>query len=220
VNPPHHALSADEAEAIIADALRANDRYVREVVEGFNVCPFARAARVSGRAVRAVSLIAHDDVDAVVAVIEGFEQRDETIEIVQLIFPRIGLDAPSFDAFVTRVRGARDKRAPKAPFALAAFHPDYRFNDATPDTLVAFFRKSPDPMIQLVRLSVIDALTRDAGTLMVTDEWIERLLRGEGPPPPSVSRRITLDNHARLAHHGYAAIAAIYTAIAADRVRR
>jgi hypothetical protein len=209
-------LSPDEAEAVTAEALRLNDRYVREVIERFNVCPFARGARISGRAIREVLLFDACDEEKAADAVERHERGPESVEIVQLILPRVKASARAFEDFVSRVRAARALRPGTAPFALAGFHPEFGLNLKNADTAVAFFRRAPDPMIQLVRLTAIDALTRDA---LTPAEMVERFLRGEEPPPPPINQRITRDNYALLQREGTEVIAAIYAAIAGDRRR-
>jgi len=203
-----------DLDAITAEALRLNDRYVREVVEAFNVCPFARGARLSGAAVREVSLLDACDPSAVVAVVDRYERGSPEVSVVQVIYPRLKVSALAFDALVSAARALRAAREQTPPFALASFHPDLALDASTPDALVAFFRRTPDPTIQLVRRSVIDALTRDPEAYAAQ---VERFLRGEAPPPPSVAARITRDNFDRVTRDGPEVIAAIYAAIARDR---
>ena len=201
-------------ESVAAEALRLNDRYVREVVEAFNVCPFARGARLSGAAVREVSLLDACDPGAIVDVVERHERGPSEVSVVQVIYPRLKVSALAFDALVSAARALRAAREPTPPFALASFHPGLALDASTPDALVAFFRRTPDPTIQLVRRSVIEALTRDPDAYAAQ---VERFLRGEASPPPSVAARITRDNFDRVARDGPEVIAAIYAAIARDR---
>lgn len=67
-------LSPEEAAAVTAEALRLNDRYVREVIERFNLCPFARGARVSGRAIREVLLFDACDEEKAADAVERHER--------------------------------------------------------------------------------------------------------------------------------------------------
>ncbi len=209
-------LTDAEAAAVTAEALRLNDRFVREVIEHFNICPFARGARTSGRAVREVLLHATPDVAPVRAAVARYEAGSEHIEVVQLIMPRLALTPAAFDEFVAAVRAALGR---ETPFALAGFHPDFTFHATTPAALVRFFRKAPQPMIQVVRVSVLDAIARDTTTTLTPHELLERYLRGEPPPPPPMSERIARDNHARYLRDGAEAIAAIYASIAREQGR-
>ena len=61
-------------------------------------------------------------------------------------------------------RADRARRAPDAaaPFLLAAFHPlagATTPGEANAGALVSFIRRSPDPMLQLVRASLLDGLS-------------------------------------------------------------
>lgn len=206
--------SSEEVVAVTAEALRRNDRYVLEVVEGRNVCPFARGARVSGRAVREVLLLERCDEVAVADAIARYEAGDAGVEVVQLIFPRLAVAPRLFEDFVGRVRTERALRPGPCPFALAGFHPDFALDLRTADTAVAFFRRAPDPTIQLVRLTAIDEITRHDPT---PAELIERFHRGEPPPPPPIQARITRDNYERVRHDGAAVVGALLDAIARDR---
>lgn len=213
-------LSPEEAEAIRADALALNDRYLREIVEGFNVCPYARGARVAGRTDRAVLLQTHLGVDPALDEIARYERGDDAIEIVQLIFARLAVGPAEFDEFVGRVRAARDAIAPKPPFALACFHPDFKANFASPDALVPFFRRAPHPMIQLVRFASLHAIHEGSTEMCPTPELIALLLRGEAMPRAiSMTERIARDNFERAKGDGVTRFEAIYASIADDRAR-
>lgn len=213
-------MDDDPPDALTADALRLNDRYVLEVVEAFGVCPFARGARVAGRSAREVLLQSTLDPAPVLAAIERHEQGPESVEVVQLILPDVVATPHAFDDFVAAVRAARAARAHRPAFALAAFHPDLALDASSPDALVPFFRRTPDPTIQLVRVAVLEALSREAGPFAAAPDAVERFLRGEGPPPPSVGAWITRANFDGLQRTGPGPIAAIYTSIAEERSRR
>src|SRR5262249_34670628 len=62
-----------------------------------------------------------------------------------------------FDAFVARVQVDASELHPigEAPFALAAFHPDAAADLQTAERLVPFLRRTPDPCVQAVRMSVL-----------------------------------------------------------------
>jgi hypothetical protein len=83
------------------------------------------------------------------------------------IYPRVALDAAAWGTFAERVRRAdRARRAPgsAAPFLLAAFHPLVGAGVAAgsdPNALVALIRRTPDPMLQLVRASLLERLGPD-----------------------------------------------------------
>jgi hypothetical protein len=180
--------------ALAAEALRVNARYVDEVVIGWNLCPWAARAWHDGQVVRrvfeaTVPVAATDDVVAFAG--ELATNADAAIGLA--IFPRAGVTVGAWESFAERVRrGARG-------FLLAAFHPDYGDASDTPvdpRRLVAHIRRTPDPTLQLVRASLIDALARDGRDL---------------------SADIACDNHQTVTTRGPAALDALLADIRSDR---
>jgi hypothetical protein len=138
----------------------------------------------------------------------------ERVEIGLLIFPRFDGDSRAFDAFA---RSALDGLS--SPFASATFHPQAGYSVDSPAQMVGFFRRSPDPTIQLVRRSVLERVR--AGTS--PGRAIRFTLQGwaaiTGPPRETVSDRIATDNHARAGAGAQAEIERVLTSIAEDRAR-
>jgi hypothetical protein len=157
---------------LVDEALRLNARYVEEVVIGWGLCPWAAQAWREGAVARRVLTEATPDPNAVLAFVDEIAPRPET-SIGLLIFPRVTLDEAAFGAFAERVRRADRARRPPgdaAPFLLAAFHPatEARAGAATaasPAALVSYLRRTPDPMLQLVRASLLENLSRDGRDL-------------------------------------------------------
>ena len=204
---------------MIEEALRINQRYLTEIVEAFDICPFARPARSGGALARRVLLDATPDVAPSLAQIDALA-ADAAIEVAVLIYPRLALSAPRFDEFVAALRAADEARRPP-PFALAMFHPDASFGRDSPQRLVMFFRHTPDPTIQLVRFSVLDAVKRGApADKFVFDgsarAWAELQRRSE---TLSVSDRIARQNFATVEEQGLERLEEILRDIRADRDR-
>jgi hypothetical protein len=181
--------------ALAAEALRVNARYVEEVVIGWNLCPWAARAWHDGQVFRrvfdaAAPVAATDDVVAFAG--ELGANPDAAIGLA--IFPRASVTVGAWESFAERVR--RGTRG----FLLAAFHPDYGSDggDAPvdPARLVAVIRRTPDPTLQLVRASLIDALARNGRDL---------------------SADIARDNHHTVTTRGRAALDALLADIRRDR---
>jgi hypothetical protein len=156
--------SREAASRVVAESLRRNARYVEEVVIGWNLCPWAARAWRAGEVARRVLVDETLEAAATLAFIDEL-CATPTLSIGLAIFPRATVTDAAFASFAERVRRAdRARRAPdeEAPFLLAAFHPhscpaaDFE-NSAQ---LVAFVRRTPDPTLQLVRASLVDALSR------------------------------------------------------------
>jgi hypothetical protein len=178
------------------------------VVERFGICPFAEPAMKAGSVARRVIV---ETKDARAAIDEL--AADTRIEVALLIFPSVTMSAGEFDRWCAPLREANDA------FVAAVFHPDTPYDLATPAQAVGFFRRAPDPTLQLVRLSVLDEVRGRGGKFMFdfsTAAW-EELKKREHRLP--TSERIGRDNHALVMRDGISTLQAIYDDIRADRQR-
>lgn len=148
-------------ERLVAEALRVYRRYQMEIVEGLRLCPWAERARREGAVVERVLLTPVPDVALTLTALSELEGYAH-VEIGLLLFPCVSVDRKDFERFVAAVTQAdADRREPgNVPFALAAFHPDAPVDASVPDRLVPFLRRTPDPTIQLVRMSALDRVRR------------------------------------------------------------
>lgn len=145
---------------------------MQEVVLGFGLCPWAEPALRAGRVSRRVFLGAELDVAAVLPAIEGIEKlqlrsdacsegEPSPVEVGLFLFPDHTGGWSAFDAFAERLRRAdRARRDPACPppFLIATFHPEAPDVLTHPRQLAPFLRRSPDPMLQLVRTRALDRL--------------------------------------------------------------
>jgi hypothetical protein len=169
---------------LVAESLRLNARYIEEVVIGWGLCPWAAQAWREGAVARRVLVepapeSASGQAPAIGGVLAFIDEiaSNPAISIGLAIFPRATLSEAAWGTFAERVRRAdRARRAPQeqAPFLLAAFHPgSARAGGAAVVTaavansgaLVSFIRRAPDPMLQLVRTSLLEGLARDGRDL-------------------------------------------------------
>lgn len=190
------------------EVLRINERWIHEVVERFGICPFAEPAMKAGHVARRVILepeSARAAVDELAA--------DPKIEVALLIFPSVTMSADAFDAWCAPLRAANPA------FVAAVFHPECAYELATPAQAVGFFRRAPDPTLQLVRVSALEAVRGGSGKFMFDFSpaaWAELKKREHRLP---TSERIARDNHALLGREGISTLQAIYDDIRADRKR-
>ncbi len=213
------SVTRDDA-GFIAEVLRINARFVQEIVEGFDICPYARGARLDGSAIREVLLDDTLDLAPSLALIDRLERDPSAPDIVQVIYPRLSVTSREFEHFNARVRDAHVARVPAAVFVHAVFHPDYACDLRTPDALVPYLRRSPDPMIQLVRFATLENVRKahGRGTVLWDLSTID-LDDPPPPPPPSVPDRIALANRERVLRVGAATLEAIHVSIREDRAR-
>jgi hypothetical protein len=192
-----------------AEVLRIFERYLVEVVEPYDLCPWARAARLGGEIATGILWGTPSDDDWVATATELLARPGTRVAMV--IAPELAI-AP---AALRAVRARVVERLPHA--GIADFHPDAALDLSTPARLVPFLRRSPDPLLQLVPLSLLDAVRVSPPPL---DRARQAQLLATGgdssPPRASVTDRIAAANHATVQRHA-AAITAALDAIAADR---
>ncbi len=190
-----------------AEVLRILDRYLIEVVERYELCPWARAARTGGE-------IAAD-------IVWGAPSDDDWAAAASALLTRPGarvamVVAPELAIAPAGLRAVRDRIAARLPHAgVADFHPAAALDLATPARLVPFLRRAPDPLLQLVPLALLDAV-RAAPPAADRARQAQRLGGRGAAPRADAAERIAAANHATVTRHA-AEIAAVLDAIAADR---
>jgi hypothetical protein len=173
--------------ALEAAARKVYARYQREIVEGFNFCPYALRAREDGAVRVEVCLEADPSHETVLAMADALAQ-DSAVEIGLLLFPRVFIERLPWQRWVGELH-ALDAATPRPLaklFAAAAFHPDAEPDTASPARLVSFIRRTPDPTIQLVRLSVLQRMrARDpAETTFVAPQDLDAYMKSLKENPP------------------------------------
>lgn len=145
---------------LAAEAVRLYRRYAIELVEALGFCPYAERARLEGRT-REIVLTAELPTDAeVLSAIESIAD-DPSVEIGLLIFPRLTLGRLRHERWVEHLRKAHaSQRGGVALLALEGFHPDAEADVSCAERLTPFVRRTPDPTVQLTRLSALDRARR------------------------------------------------------------
>lgn len=151
------ALAASPEAARLAEQTAALlDRYVREVVVAFRLCPF---------------LVNPDAALGAVVVVLDPEPDEATLEelvvasdapVLHAVYPLVAGASPPFERFASRV-GARlrarlGRRAPVS----AAFHPAMHGEADDPHRLIGLLRHAPHPFVQYVPSDV----TQGQGTVV------------------------------------------------------
>ncbi|HEY4241957.1 MAG TPA: hypothetical protein VGM88_19190 [Kofleriaceae bacterium] len=186
---------------------RILDRYLIEVVERFELCPWARTARVDG--------------ELSVAILDGEPGDDAWVtaaaELLGEPATRVAMVvAPDSELEPARLRALRDRVAARLPHAgVAEFHPQAALELASPARLVPFLRRAPDRLLQLVPLAILDAV-RGAPPAAPRAQQAAILGGIAAAPKLPAAARIAAANHATAREHA-AAIEAILDDIARDR---
>lgn len=190
-----------------AEVLRILERYLVEVVERHELCPWARTTR--------------EHRELAVGVLWGTPSLAQWVAEAERLLAAPGtriamVIAPELAASRDELAAVRDRVAAQLPSAgVAEFHPAATLDLSTPARLVPFVRRSPDPLLQLVPLAVIDAV-RAAPPAAGRAQQASMLGGHAAPPRRELAERIAAANHATVAAH-HAAIIAALDAIADDR---
>ncbi|MEO7731292.1 MAG: hypothetical protein ABIY55_09990 [Kofleriaceae bacterium] len=190
-----------------AQVHRILERYLVEVVERHELCPWARATRQHGELAIGI-LWGTPSLEAWVAEAERLLAAPAA-RVAMVIAPELAIAREAFGAL-------RDRVAARIPSAgVAEFHPVAALDRTTPARLVPFLRRSPDPLLQLVPLAQLDAVRAVPPAPLLAEQ--AAMLGGHAAPPrAALATRIAADNHATVAR-AHAEITATLDAIAADR---
>jgi hypothetical protein len=194
----------------LAEVRRILDRYIVEVVEAYDLCPWARAARTGGE-LSVEILWGEPDEAAWIAAAEALLARRQT-RVAMVV-------APETARTPAQLRALRDRVVTRIPTAgVADFHPEAALDLASPARLVPFLRRSPDPLLQLVPLALLDSVR---GAPPTVDRVTQAQMLGgiAATPRGDVADRIAAVNHATVMAHA-ARIAHALDEIAADRDAR
>jgi len=165
-------------------------------VVAFGLCPWAVPALRAGRVARAVVTEVAPAAEICLPILEAWEAARVSIGL--LLLPRFAGTRGAFDSFAERVRRVeRARREGEPAFAVAAFHPHGPATFTGPHQLVSWLRRTPDPLLQFVRVDALDAVKSGGG---------------------DVSGDVAAHNHAALTAPGEAArFDAVIRALRADR---
>lgn len=180
-----------------------------EIVEAYGLCPWAKSARLGGEVAVEV-LWGTPTVDAWVTASEALLARTET-RVAMVV-------APELAASPQELRSVRDQVGARISWAgVAHFHPDSPLDAATAPRIVPYLRRSPDPLLQLVPLSLLDSVRGAANEITRADQL--KMLGNKAPVHRGdVADQIAIDNHARVVEAADD-VAARLSDIAADRRR-
>lgn len=218
--PGQQGLPSEQDAELVREAERLYERYATEVVERFDLCPWAAHARREG-STRAKIILQEDPLDLTPSLDAIDELSNEPqIAVALFIYPRLGLDRLDFEHFLRRLRHTDSGRHPvgSIPFVMAAFHPDAAPDLDDPDRLIPFIRRTPDPTLQLVRREVLDSVqTRSRTGTAFADLWMLSPAGLDRETGLSVRERITVKNFEVVRSVGVDTLEAVFRDIARDR---
>jgi hypothetical protein len=187
-------------------------RYLVEVVEEWNLCPWAQKARLRGEVRVAVAWGESCDAEIACQLARRALEAPDA-RVIMLVFPELVGGASALEPL-------RDEVALLVPEAgVAAFGPHGTADLSSPARLVPLLRRSPDPMLQLVSFSLLDELRGQPPPAELGQQ--ARVLAGlVAPPPPSLVDGIASRNHAAVAPDRAARLLHTLEALTRDRAER
>ena len=195
--------------ALAREALRLHQRYQRELVERFSVCPWAKPARSADRIRAHVVVEPRPAAHALAPIVDAWAS-DAQAEVAFVIAPRFSGGIDAFDRWTAEVGKLRGDVFLGAPFRPEA-----------PPTAGAihFLRQTPDPTVQLVRRTRLEEIrAQDPPHYTDIFDLDMRELEG-GKGPRTVAASVLAYNERMLEREGRARLQAIVDDIRADRER-
>jgi hypothetical protein len=146
---------------------------------------------------------------------------DEKIELALVIFPRLTISRPKLGRWVEHLRKAHAKAHGAAVFAIEGFHPDADPDVSSAERLTPFVRRTPDPTLQLTRLTALDHVRRGTpqGTAFLDPSTMDLASFLEQPAKAPLHERIAELNLETVERLGASKIAAKMDDIVRDRDR-
>ena len=198
---PHLELSRE--------ALRLHERYHRELIERFSVCPWAKPARADGRTRAHVVTEASCRPEELMPVLAQWA-ADETVDVAFVIAPRFTAGA---DAFAAWARSIGEQES--GVFLTAPFYP----NPSGSAGSIHFLRQTPDPTVQIVRRTCLEEIrAQDPPHYTDIFDLDPRELEA-GKAPREVAASVVAHNERMIEREGRATIQRILDDIQEDRER-
>tara|TARA_Y100000780_G_scaffold166498_1_gene151399 strand:- start:100051 stop:100572 length:522 start_codon:yes stop_codon:yes gene_type:complete len=153
--------------------IESTHRWLKEVVVGKNLCPFAKAP-LENKSIEIVSCPNSNLIDTFANELEKLnEGKFETTLIVLE-------DKSTFEEFYNNFTSLEDMLEDNGldqHFQLVAFHPKFVFQGLKPDDLANFVNRSPYPTVHILKRSSFDQLDLNENTGEEISFANERLLK-------------------------------------------
>ncbi|GAB5412782.1 MAG: DUF1415 domain-containing protein [Congregibacter sp.] len=146
-----------DADSQEAQLIAATQRWVQDVVIGFNLCPFARKPVEAGDLRYQVEWTT-EPAELLVAVDKMLDamQADSRCETALIIHPHVLGDFLRYNDFLGRCDALLRSKSLDGVFQIASFHPQYQFADTLPDDPENYSNRSPYPMLHVLREASVE----------------------------------------------------------------
>jgi len=171
------AASSDNDSAADAQIIAATKGWLRNVVIGLNLCPFAKQPFAQGRVRLCVSHATDEDalLADLGAELVALQHADpEVCETTLLIHPGVLDDFFEYNDFLEVADALLHELGLEGELQVASFHPDYQFADTPAEAAENCTNRSPYPLLHLLRE---DSVQRAVESVPDTDEIYRRNIR-------------------------------------------
>lgn len=196
-------------EALRREALRLHERYHRELIERFAVCPWAKPARAEGRTRAHVVTNASCSPGELAPVLASWAD-DEAIEVAFVIAPRFTGGADAFADWATSIAEPLDE-----VFLAAPFYPSASDSAGS----IQFLRQTPDPTVQLVRRTSLEQIRAQDPPHYRDIFEVDLRDLGAKKAPQTVAASVVSHNERMIEREGRAEIQRVVDDIRGDRER-
>lgn len=225
---PFNARTREQFEAALhREAHRLCMRYIYEVVLPFGLCPWAEPALSDHRVEIAVitdDFSVDDGIASSASRVRALLDRvADSIDLVLIVLPRWHRSRVEMDGLLREFRNLPSPMShtqSESDFAVAAFHPVAPFDTGSPERLIPYLRRSPDPLVQAVRNRALTGIEaqRQTGTAFVSLADITGSVRpGQARPPKSIRTKIAEANMKTVLENDAESFERAITAICRDR---
>lgn len=136
---------------------QATQNWLKNIVIGFNFCPFARKVWLQDKV--AYRVCTADSMEAMLeALVVACQELDvnTTLETTLLIFPSGLDDFGDYLELLGIAEGLLEQMEYTGIYQLASFHPNYMFGGTTANDVSNYTNRSPYPMLHLLREESIE----------------------------------------------------------------
>lgn len=196
-------------KALACEALRLHERYHRELIERFSVCPWAKPARVDGRTRTHVVTDASCSPGELKPILSEWA-ADEAVDVAFVIAPRFAGPARAFADWATSI-----VRPHSDVFLNAPFYPTVSDSSGS----IQFLRQTPDPTIQLVRRTRLEEIRAQDPPHYADIFSLDLRDLESAKAPRVVAAAVIARNEQTIEREGRAEIQRIFDDIREDRER-
>lgn len=134
------------------EVLEKTEKWLKDIVIGLNLCPFAKRPFVKG-GIRIEYSDAESGEELTRHLLEELNllNIDAEIETTLLVHPHFLQDFEDYLSFVDFTQDILIETGLEGEIQIASFHPDYYFDGVAVDDIGNYTNRSPFPMLHLIR---------------------------------------------------------------------